>query len=208
MGIKDAIELEKIEKIRDYLEWLNMKTDLIFNDKDIHIPKTWLPQKITSFAYEKINVGVRGIIDQYYFKSTINGEDFYLLDYTKEPNAEEKYQIANILIFQKKHVVWVNFGENIGCEFSGKHPALILKNVGDNLIVIPLSSQEPVGKKDYHVEVKKDKLYNLPKIDRWANIHRIMPISIKRIDFTSPNGDVKKEILNEISKSIEKSGIK
>lgn len=43
-------------------------------------------------------------------------------------------------------VIWVEFGYNIGEEFSGKHPAVVLKNGGKTLIVIPITSKQPTEK--------------------------------------------------------------
>jgi len=64
-----------------------------------------------------------------------------------------------------------------GKEFGGKHPALILKNTGDSLIVVPLSSQSPASIKPYHV------------------------------NFFSPYGSVKGHVLNDIKNAIEVAGI-
>jgi mRNA-degrading endonuclease toxin of MazEF toxin-antitoxin module len=41
------------------------------------------------------------------------------------------------LVLIRGNVIWVEFGFNIGCEFGGKHPAIILKNIGEDLIVAP-----------------------------------------------------------------------
>ena len=40
-------------------------------------------------------------------------------------------------------VVWVEFGFNIGEEFSGRHPAVVLKNGGKTLLVLPITSKQP-----------------------------------------------------------------
>lgn len=198
----------KEEKMK-FLDWLYKKSNLIFQTTVIDIPKSWLPD-ITAFAYEKLKGHLSTenfkIINEYYIKVNKKGDDIYIINKDKEPNIQEKYFIANTLVFQEKCVVWVEFGYNIGSEFKGKHPALVLRNAGDNLIVVPLSSQEPAAKKGYHVKVEK--VHKLPMKTRWANIHRIMPISTKRIDFTSPNGSVGREIMNNISSAIKIAGIK
>jgi len=99
----------------------------------------------------------------------------------------------------------VNFGFNVGHEFSGKHPALILKNTKHTMVVIPLSSQMP---NNPDINVKIDNVYGLPIKTRWGNILRIVPISIVRIDFNSRIGSVKNDILKEISDKIKLHGIK
>ena len=38
-------------------------------------------------------------------------------------------------------VIWVEFGFNIGAEFGGKHPAIVLRRTGSSIFVLPLSSQ-------------------------------------------------------------------
>ena len=46
-------------------------------------------------------------------------------------------------------VVWVEFGFNIGEEFSGRHPAVVLKNGGKTLLVIPITSKKPTEKTNF-----------------------------------------------------------
>lgn len=194
------------EKI-NYLQWLNQKTTLIFCHNQINIPQSWIQSEITSFQYQYLKRYLSpddmNIIDTYYIKKIYNNNEVYILDNTRIIAIDKKFRLAEILIFQKKHIVWVDFGYNIGSEFTGKHPALIVRNAGDNLIVIPLSSQPLDETKDYIVKVKKEHVYRLKKIDRWANVHRMMPISVKRIDFSSPHGDIKKEAYDEIVKAIK-----
>ena len=72
--------------------------------------------------------------------------------------------------------------------------------------MVPLSSQEPTEIKEYHVKV--DKVYNYMQKVRWANVHRICPISILRIDFGSPIGNVKGRVLDDISHAIKESSIR
>jgi len=93
----------------------------------------------------------------------------------------------------------------VGREFGGKHPALILKNTKDTLIVLPLSSQPP-NNSDINVQI--DNVYGLPLKLRWGNVLRITPISIIRIDFNSPIGSVKNDILKEVSNKVKIYGIK
>ena len=93
-------------------------------------------------------------------------------------------------------VVWVEFGFNIGEEFSGRHPAVVLKNGGKTLLVLPITSKQPTEKqlasKTY---VELSKIYNFKSMRRWVNIFNINPISIERIDFSKKKR--KKEILKE-----------
>ncbi len=111
--------------------------------------------------------------------------------------------IARSLVLIRKAVVWVDFGYNIGTEFGGRHPAIILKNLKDSLIVIPLSSQEPKSM-DYNVKV--DKVYGYPLMPRWVNVNASHKSAypeyiLKKI------GDVKPCILNQISEKLKNCGI-
>lgn len=105
-------------------------------------------------------------------------------------------------------VVWVEFGYNIGEEFSGRHPAVILKNGGKTLLVLPITSKMPTDKqlasKNY---IELNKIYNFKEMRRWVNIFNIMPISIERIDFSKPKGNIKGADLDNISKAFLKSDL-
>lgn len=43
-------------------------------------------------------------------------------------------------IVKRCNVVWIHFGLNVGCEFGGHHPAIIIRCMGDSVYVIPLDS--------------------------------------------------------------------
>ena len=99
-------------------------------------------------------------------------------------------------------VIWVEFGYNIGEEFSGRHPAVILKNGGKTLLVIPITSKHPTEKQlESKTYIELGKIYNFKNIRRWVNIFNLCPISIERIDFTKIKGNVKGSDLDRISKA-------
>lgn len=102
-------------------------------------------------------------------------------------------------------VVWVEFGFNIGREFGGKHPAIVLRRTGDSVFVVPLSSQEPTNPQKYHVKVEK--VYGFKNIVRWTNVLKIQNVSIQRIDFNASIGNVKGCILNNINDALKVSHI-
>jgi mRNA-degrading endonuclease toxin of MazEF toxin-antitoxin module len=101
---------------------------------------------------------------------------------------------------QRGAVVWVEFGFNIGREFGGRHPALILKRTGDSVFVIPLSSQRPNTIKPYHVQIPR--VYGFKNMERWTNVLKVQNVSIIRIDFLASMGNVKGEVLNQINKAL------
>ena len=99
-------------------------------------------------------------------------------------------------------VVWVEFGSNIGEEFSGRHPAIVLKNGGKTLLVLPITSKQPTEKQlTSKTYVELGKIYNFKSMRRWVNIFNINPISIERIDFTKKKGNIKGTDLDNISKA-------
>lgn len=106
------------------------------------------------------------------------------------------------------NVVWVEFGFNIGEEFSGRHPAVVLKNGGKTLLVLPITSKQPTEKQlNSNNYVELGKIYNFKPIKRWVNIFNINPISIERIDFTKKKGNIKGIDLDNISKAFLSSDL-
>ncbi len=102
-------------------------------------------------------------------------------------------------------VVWIEFGFNIGNEFGGRHPAIILRKTGSSIFVVPLSSQEPNEKKDYHVKVEK--VYGFRNMVRWTNVLKLQNVSIQRVDTTASMGNVKGDVLNDINNALKKCHI-
>jgi len=99
-------------------------------------------------------------------------------------------------------VVWVEFGFNIGEEFSGRHPAVVLKNSGKTLLVLPITSKQPTKKQLANkAYIELGRVYNFKTMRRWVNIFNIIPISIERIDFTKKKGNIKGFDLDNISKA-------
>lgn len=67
-------------------------------------------------------------------------------------------------------VVWVEFGFNVGEEFSGRHPAVVLKNGEKTLLVIPITSKNPTPKQinsNNYLEINN--IYNFKPMKRWIN---------------------------------------
>lgn len=49
------------------------------------------------------------------------------------------YICENEKILIRGKVVWIDFGFNIGNEFGGKHPSIILRRIKDSVFVVPIS---------------------------------------------------------------------
>ena len=192
-------------KLRDeYFKWVDLKTTLICAEKNYALPCDALPNKISEYLYKYLYQDKRGVVDKYYKKDDKSGTLVINIAKRYVPQNDVDILIHN-LILKRGNVIWVNFGFNIGSEFGGKHPALILKNTQSAIFVLPLSSQQP-SNPDVNVEIER--VHGLPQRTRWGNVLRIVPISILRVDFSSPVGDVKGSILNDISSKIKSHGIK
>ena len=85
-----------------------------------------------------------------------------------------------------------------------KHPAIILKNLDNSCIVIPLSSQQPKSDK-FCVQINS--VYGFPSFTRWANVTNIREIDNSRIDFLRKIGNVNSKVMQEISEKMHICGI-
>lgn len=102
-------------------------------------------------------------------------------------------------------VVWIEFGFNVGNEFGGRHPAIILRKTGSSIFVVPLSSQEPSVKKPYYVKIEK--VYGFKNMVRWVNVLKLQNVSIQRVDTTASIGNVKGNVLNDINEALKECHI-
>lgn len=182
-----------------YLEWISRQAELFHIEKSpIVIPDKIFPNEITSFAYGKNKQAIQEKINKYYDIST-DGQK-YLRNSTPIEIIDAE-DLLHSLVFIRGNVVWIEFGFNIGCEFGGKHPAIILKDIGEVLIVAPLTSGTLTQKKPSEVII--DMVFNLPKRDRYTNVTRITPISKYRVDLNSPMGSIRSAKMREIFSAIK-----
>jgi mRNA-degrading endonuclease toxin of MazEF toxin-antitoxin module len=188
----------------NYYEWTAKKTKIISSEKSFVYPADFVPSVITKYIYDYLYTDKQKVINLYYKLDEPSQK--YVLNAKRSVFKQEHIDIiVNDCVLRRGHVIWVEFGCNIDCEFGGKHPAIILKNCKQSLIVVPLSSQEPNNE---DINVKVDTVYNFEIKTRWANILRIMPISIQRIDFNSRVGSVHNKVVKAISERIQEHGIK
>lgn len=198
----DCTDSEKIKLANEYYKWTALKTELIMDEKNFQIPSSALPNTIKKSVFDWLRPEKQAVVSKYYTLDAAT--DKYLISIKKDsvPNNDIDFIMRSIVLVRKA-VIWVDFGYNIGTEFGGRHPAIILKNLKDSLIVIPLSSQTP---KSMEYNVKVDKVYGFPLMDRWANVTRISQVSLCRVHFEKV-GDVKPSVLNDISHKISQCGI-
>lgn len=122
----------------------------------------------------------------------VNDEDIFTL--TKEQSD----------LIKRGNVIWVNFGFNIGCEFGGHHPAVIIRKMGSGIYVIPLDSGKiPKEKKNKDYLIPIPYVFGLPKLPRHCNIYKMVCIDPRRFDFNGTYGNIHGKIMNKISNALK-----
>ena len=207
-----------------YFDWIKDKTEKIINEKDENyvyknIVKYTLPNyKIDKYNYERLNIQLRNIIDKNYIWKN-NNYVFNNIDISKK----DTMLLVKKILLKRGNVVWIDFGFNIGNEFGGMHPAIILKNFDTELFVLPISSKKPkeyIKLEQYYNDkkitleeceknkskitevIQIDNIYRFKNIIRWANITRMKKVSILRLNFNGTIGKIDGKYLNTINKKI------
>ena len=207
-----------------YFTWISDKTKKIENEKDIdYIYKnieqyTLKNYKIDKYNYERLNKQLKNIVKNNYALKKNN----YIFNNTNI-SKEDTMLLTKKVLLKRGNVVWIDFGFNIGNEFGGMHPAIILKNFDNEIFVLPISSKKPKEYKkleqDYHnkkitleeCEKKKGQITEIVQIDniyrfkdmiRWANITRMKKVSILRLNFNGTIGKVDGKYLSTINEKI------
>lgn len=213
-----------IKRGKLYFSWIKDKTEKISNEKDDNyiyknIVKYALHNfKIDDFSYKKANKVLKRVIDTNY----ILKKNYRIFN---NPNIsfDDTMLIMKKILLKRANVVWIDFGFNIGNEFGGMHPAVILKNFDKDIFVLPVSSKKPIEYEKIEKEFeegkisqeecikKKDKITEIVQLDniigfkemiRWANITRIRKVSILRLNFSGTIGRIDGEYINKISSKI------
>ena len=209
-----------------YFEWLKEKTEKIENEKDNNyiykniVQYTLKNYKIDKYNYERLNKQLKNIVKNSYTLKDNN----YIFN-NSNISKEDTMLLTKKVLLKRGNVVWIDFGFNIGNEFGGIHPAIILKNFDNELFVLPISSKKPKEYKkleqDYHnkkitleeCERKKEQITEIVQIDniyrfkdltRWANITRMKKVSILRLNFNGTIGKVDGKYLSMVNEKIRK----
>ena len=213
----------EIKKGKLYFNWIKEKTEKIKNENnEIYIYKN-VKNMLKNYAvdqynYERLEPKLKYLVNTNYLWSNKS----YIFKDTDIPK-EDAMLILKKVILTRSHVVWIDFGFNIGKEFGGMHPAIIIKNFDSELFVLPISSKKPkefrmiekefFDKKITYDECKKkkgeiteivqiDSIYGFKSMTRWVNITRIRKVSILRINFCGTVGKVSGKYMKEISEKI------
>ncbi len=213
-----------IKRGKLYFTWIKDKTEKIENEKAEEfiykniIQYTLKNYKIDTYTYERLDRKLKSIVnDNYILKN--NNYIFNNMTITKG----DVLLLAKRILFKRGNVVWIDFGFNIGNEFGGMHPAIILKNFNSELFVLPISSKEPKefikieqeyknGKitleecKEKKSKIKEvveiDSIYRFKDMIRWANITRMKKVSILRLNFNGTIGKIDGKYLSIINEKI------
>ena len=111
-------------------------------------------------------------------------------------------------LVKRVNVLWVDFGFNIGCEFGGRHPAIIVKEIGKGIYVIPVDSGKiPEKNKDKNYYINIPYIFGFKKRPRYCNTYKMVCIDPRRIDFTGDCGRVHGKIMTKISDSLKSNVI-
>jgi len=145
-----------------------------------------------------------------------------LLSHIDAINRERIFELTNKQdqILKRGNVVWVDFGFNIGTEFGGRHPAIILKRIKqiDQIVVIPLDSSSDIPdtelkreNSDFWVKILGEEIWGMTNQIRWANVYNITQVSNIRVDFFDNEGNLKYfsvdyEVLDRIDEKVKQFG--
>lgn len=106
--------------------------------------------------------------------------------------------------YQRGQVLFVDLGFNVGSEFGGDHPAIVLlssRATNNKVFVLPLTSKEPKHIFSHHLHFTK--IPGLWKDSEWASVYEIRYVSKLRTRLASESL-VSGEILDMISDKIAK----
>lgn len=217
---------EDIDKKRGkmYFAWLKDKTEKVMNEKDenyiyTNVVNYTLPNYvITQYTFNKSNKVIKNIIKRNY----VLKENKYIFN-NFNISVDDVKLLMRYVLFRRGNVIWIDFGFNIGNEFGGMHPAVILKNFDNDLFVVPISSKKPLeytkieqdlkNKRITKAEYQKRKetiteIIELSKINgfrnmlRWIRITRMKKISMLRVNFSGTIGTLDGTDMDAIAEKI------
>lgn len=221
---KPLVESTDKKRGKLYFTWVKDKTEKIINEKDDNyiyrnvIAYTLPKYIITQYTFNKSNKTIKNIINRNYNYN----KNKYIFNNPKI-SVDEVKKLMKYVLFKRGNVIWLDFGFNIGNEFGGMHPAVVLKNFDNDLFVVPISSKQPPeyvkieqalkDKKITEEECKNQKraiteIIELSKINgfknmlRWASITRMKKVSILRVNFSGTIGTLDGSNMNTIAEKI------
>lgn len=180
-----------------FYSWIEKKSRLLIREQNAFVVSPdLLPPFLSVNDFNFYSGFVRDELNRCYSLHGIN--------YTKvatpisDSDATAIYCSMN---FNPRKVVWVEFGFNVGREFRGKHPALILRNISNQvLIVAPISTNRSNIQADSETVIfNASDFSGLPAArDRFTVVNRVAPVSVYRVDVNSRVGSLKKAKFQEV----------
>ncbi len=207
-----------------YFGWIKSKTEKIENEKNDDyfynslVKYTLKTYKIDTYNFERLNEQLKDIVKNNY----VLKDSAYIFN-NINISKKDALLLAKKVLFKRGNVVWIDFGFNIGNEFGGMHPAVVLKNFDSELFVLPISSKKPSEyrkiedeytegkitkeecekrKNDIIEIVQIDSIYRFKDMKRWANITRMRKVSVLRLNFSGTIGKLDGKYLNRINEKI------
>ena len=130
----------------------------------------------------------------------------WLIIKTEKVKEEPIFNANSLPPLRRGDVVLINLGFNIGEEFGGQHPAIVLRNSNkDNkrVVILPITSQEPRNKKlPIYVNIGRIRGLDETKY-HWANIFSVCAVSKQRVVYPPEPKQVNGRILDRISGAIK-----
>ena len=201
----DSHNQNEVKRTCNYFDWTAKKTKIVSNEQDLIISHSFLPKALDGYAFGKLNEEEQNLIKRYYF---VDQNGIYRQDSRKTIDRPSCIVLAKATQLRRGKVVWADFGFNVGEEFGGFHPALIIKRVSNGIIVLPLSSGKAKDNSlPYIVEVPNVYGSFFTKITRWTSIFRIRLLSLHRVDFNNNVGSVKPDVLALINTALKSTGL-
>lgn len=222
---RKSLNVEKdIKRGKLYFSWLKIKTEKIKNEQDEEyiyrniVKYTLKNYVINKYIYNKSNKTVKSII-----KANYTFKDNKYMFSNENISMEDTKMLMKYVLLKRGNVVWMDFGFNVGNEFGGMHPAVVLKNLDNDLFVIPISSKKPIEyvriekdledgkitldeckkqKSEITEIIELDNINSFKRMLRWARITRMKKVSILRLNFSGTIGTLDGKYMNSISDKI------
>lgn len=181
------------DKLELFYAWIEQQCCYLEKEqKPFAVSQERIPTTLTIESYNYLSNKIPEILRNHYEYNGIK----YIRNDTPMSDSDAAAVYCRFYL-SSRNIVWIDFGFNIGSEFGGKHPAIILKNLNnDVLIVAPVSTNDnnSHAASNTVITFSKTDMYNMPSMrERFTNITRITPVSIYRLDTKSKVGSLKKE---------------
>lgn len=193
------VSVDELKRINLYIEWITEQCKYFEREQGpLRVHERILPKTINSYIRTTSDSKLELLFQTYYFEFAPNTwkRNEVMLD-----SADLEYLIRKIVLVPR-NVVWVDFGFNVGMEFGGPHPAIIIRNFHDTLLVAPLSSGN--ANPESNIEVDIPMVYGFQLRLRMSNVCRVRNISIHRVQFHEPSGSVHSKTFTKSVQSISK----